>query len=57
MKDMENMPGLIENKDVSAPAEATSPRLEWITPAIRRMSLGSAENGGRAASDGGIFTS
>lgn len=44
-----------ENKDPPKPVEA--PRLDWTTPAIRRMSSGSAENGGRAASDGGIFTS
>lgn len=51
------MPRSIDKEDRPVTAELTSPRLEWVTPEIRRVSSGSAENGGRAASDGGIFTS
>lgn len=44
-------------EDKHAPAAAETPRLEWVTPELRRMSSGSAENGGRLRNDGGIFTS
>lgn len=44
-----------EIKDTPPPV--ATPKPEWVTPEIRRMSSGSAENGGRAANDGGIFTS
>lgn len=44
-------------KNEQTPPSAEAHRLEWVTPEIRRMASGGAENGGRANVDGGIFQS